>query len=204
MSEQVSQVVFILGHPAAGKTSLYQEIEQKLIRNGQTSFRINDREFFWRAMELDADRQYHQFYEDGSHRITDPRFFDLQFRLLRESLIETEWIEDWVFVELTSKDYARTMQQIGLDVLADSILIWVHTSLETALARNRNRSETGKIDDTAIPDHYIHDCFDQLSDLTNLSQNFRCSFQVTNDQDDESEIERLAGEIVRFLLQVEV
>ncbi len=197
----MANIAFLIGHPASGKTSLYSKIEEQLSKKGLTSIRLNDRVFFWKAMEMDADREYHQVYEDGSHRITDARFFEIQFHLLREALLETEWIEDWVFVELTSLDYPSTLQQIGADLLEECFLILVLAPIEVCLQRNSQRLPAAQnMDESRIPEHYIRSCYAQDFDLMDLQGHFRDAILLTNDQDDPTALERLASRAAGFLL----
>lgn len=194
--------IFLIGNPASGKTSLYYHIEQKLARAGLTAWRVNDSEFFFQAIALDASQEFHTASPDGTHSITDPRFFDLQLRLLRERLLESEWIEDWVFVELTSSDYTSTMDRIGIDLLSTSALILVKASLDTCLRRNSTRPDLFKpVDDNRVPDEYIIRCANQPIEPESLAVYFDRSLIVENDSDDPGQLKLLADEAFSFILE---
>lgn len=198
----MTEIVFLIGHPASGKTSLYRRISQELQAKGFTTQRVNDREYFNRVVREDADQKLHSQSPDGRHMSTTPALFERLFSLLKQDLLETRWEEDWIFVETTSADYASTINQFGLDFLKTCSVILVLTPYHVALKRNEGRAwAAGDLDEGRVHDHYIQACFEQTYRLEWLLPLFRKGIALENEGSDMIEMDKLASDAVHWLLQ---
>ncbi|HEX7976154.1 MAG TPA: hypothetical protein VF498_17225 [Anaerolineales bacterium] len=198
----MSEIVFLIGHPASGKTSLYRLISLGLEVQGFTTRRVNDREYFNRVIREDAGQKLHRKSPDGTRMSTTPALFERLFSLLKQDLIETRWEEDWVFVETTSADYESTLKQLGLDFLQTCSLVLVLAPYAVAMQRNDRRAWISEdLDEGRVHDHYIRACFEQKFKLEGMMPLFRKAIALHNGSSDHLEMESLASEAVRWLLQ---
>lgn len=191
-------LVFLLGHPGAGKTSLYNHLSAIMVTHGHKVKRINDRDVFRKTLLCDPDHLYHRQNSDGSIDVTHCYFFDLLIVLLKDEIVSQIDNDSWLFVEMTSDNYLRTFTHIGHDLIGTSCLILVHSSVETSLRRNASRClQSTDLDQTPIPDAYIHHCFDQ--DCLPLPSFFKYALHLDNDSDDIHQLLALSHTAIRFL-----
>ena len=199
----MTNFIFLIGHPACGKTTLYKAIEQKIIADsGLTLCRISDRENFLKAAELDPDQRFHRKKPEGTLEITDPKYFELHFNLFREFLRSKRWQEDWIFVELTSSDYLTMLEIFGTDLFQNSYLILLLVSLQTSLKRNQKRPLflSDVVDEYQVPEDYIIECHTQEFDVKKLAEFFKDSLIIDNNEDDLSFLNTQASIIFNDLL----
>jgi hypothetical protein len=170
---------------------------------GHTSCRLNDRDFFFDLIAKDTDHKFHVIDANGTIKITDTKFFELQFINFGESLQKTEWMEDWVFAEFTSPNYEKNFRLLDKEFLKTCLLIVVEASQEVVLLRNKNRPlHSTDVDIEQIPDYYILECHKQsLHDIPNL---FRELYFVKNESSNVAELARSATEITLSLIEMKV
>ena len=196
----MSHIVFLIGHPATGKSTLYSIITSKFKQSGQRFCRLNDRDFFQNLIAHDENHKFHRIETDGSITVTNPKLFELLFVNFGKKLQSTSWSEDWVFAELTSNNYPKTFHLMGEAFLSSCFVILVMASQETANTRNNNRPlHSENIDNEHIPDYYIRECYSQ--DMQHIPDFFRMAFLVVNDGNDLLNLEKSAEKIVMSLIE---
>jgi molybdopterin-guanine dinucleotide biosynthesis protein len=176
-----SRTVFIVGHPASGKTILYTKIAGRMEARGMTCLRVSDREVLIRLVAQDTENLFHTRTATGATQITSSEFYVKLFRELGQSIAKAKGKADWIFVELTSSDYVKTIPLFDPDLLSQSDVVVVLVDLDTALERNSQRPiNTEFADEYRVPPDYINDCFEQDYDLRELIPLFRRGIVVEN------------------------
>jgi len=142
--------IFLLGRAACGKSSLYCELEARLLQSGQAqSFeRVDDFPKLWaRFTDDDArdarglDRRWSERTADGGYMVTAPNFLNELLEEVNADLLQIDKPGHIVFVEFARPSYVQAIQSFDQRILDHSLAIYIQVSFETCWARNVARHE---------------------------------------------------------------
>lgn len=195
--------VFLIGNPGAGKSTFYKMLSSKLRQENIISCRINDREFFWKAIHHDVQQKYHRIQEDGLVDVFDLGLYDIQYKLLNQSLISSNYQCHFVFVEFTSPSYQKFIQSFDTDFISKSYLILFLTSFNTGAYRNRLRNiRSEDLDNCQVPESYLSQCYHQDFNLSDLKKYFYKTLTISNDTFNISDLENNLPIAISFLFDI--
>jgi len=196
----VPKLVFLIGHPGSGKSTFYQLISPRLRKIGLSSSRVNDREFFWQAVQKDSQQKFHRLNEDGSIDVLDLGLYDLQSQLLSQALLSSKYEDQLVFIEYTSPSYQRFIDNFDKGLIRKSHLILFVTSFDTGACRNRLRSTSSEdLDNRQVPEYYLQQCYNQNYSLYELGEYFYKTFVIHNDTPGIQKLVEYLPEAISFI-----
>jgi len=156
---------FMAGNPGAGKSYSLTKI-----KSGQIEPRIvnTDKfvEFLGKELGLDKIAQ-----EWGKYGKRIKQLNNNQLAMYLNSLLPL-----WIDGTSSSPNSVFRRQGILKSIGYDTAMIWVETSLETALKRNRQR-------DRQVPDEFIEETYEKIQDLKPYYKSeFKNFFEIRNDE----------------------
>ncbi len=149
--------VFVLGRAGCGKSSIYREMEKRLLASGEakTCQRIDDFPKLWSRFLADDQREqegkqrlFSRTTEDGDYRVTDHAVlgsvFDEILREVNADLLQIDKADHVVFVEFARSSYLQAFDLFDPAILEKSLVVYVQVSFETCWARNVARHRGGR------------------------------------------------------------
>jgi adenylate kinase family enzyme len=155
--------MFLLGRPACGKSSLYRELEKRILERGQaqTFERIDDFPKVWARMKRDdaleqngKERIYTQRSENGAYLITDENFFNDILREVNADVLKIDKPDHLIFVEFARPSYVEAIQNFDKRILDRCLTIYMEVSFDISWERNvaRHQAEMSQDGD----DHFVY------------------------------------------------
>lgn len=155
--------VFLLGRPACGKSSLYRELEERILESGQaqTFERIDDFPKVWARMKRDdaleqdgKERIHTQRSEDGAYLITDENFFNDILKEVNADVIKIDKPDHLVFIEFARPNYVEAIQNFDKRIRDRCLAIYMEVSFDISWERNvaRHQAEMSQDGD----DHFVY------------------------------------------------
>jgi adenylate kinase family enzyme len=136
-------VVFIIGRPGSGKTTVAKLIKEKLpethvyLKVSQVSDLGYLRDKF--AAEQQMAKRFERT-EDGGFFILDRTLFDEALEDLSAQVLQEMHGHDLVLVEFARQSYCEALQIFAQHGVQPNLIVYVNVDLRTALERNRLRS----------------------------------------------------------------
>ena len=171
--------VFLMGRPACGKSSLYRELEGRLLESGQaqTFERIDDFPKVWGRMKRDdaleqegKERIYTRRSEDGAYLITDENFFNDILKEVNADVLKVDKPYHLIFIEFARPSYVEAIQNFDKRILDHCLAIYMQVCFDTSWERNvaRHQAEMSQEGDDhfvyreSMEELYLHDDRDAL------------------------------------------
>ena len=155
--------VFLLGRPACGKSSLYRELEKRILESGQakTFERVDDFPKVWARLERDdaleqagQERIYSRRSEEGAYLITDENFFDEILKEVNAYVLTIDRPDHLVFIEFARPNYVEAIQNFDQRILYRCLVIYMDVSFDTSWERNVARHQAEMCQDG--DDHFVY------------------------------------------------
>ena len=131
--------VFLLGRPACGKSSLYRELEERILEGGQaqTFERVDDFPKVWARMKRDdaleqdgKERICTQRSEDGAYLITDENFFNDILKEVNADVLKIDKPDHLIFIEFARPNYVEAIQNFDKRILERCLAIYMEVSFD--------------------------------------------------------------------------
>ena len=153
---------FFLGRAGCGKSTLYRELERRLMESGQAKNfeRVDDFPILWAKFERDdalesegKERLYTERTGDGGYILTDGNFLNDLLKEVNANVLKIEKPDHMIFLEFARPNYVEAIGHFDKRILECCIVIYMQVSFETCWARNVARHE-GVIDQDG-DDHMV-------------------------------------------------
>lgn len=136
-------VIFIIGRPGSGKTTIARLIKENLPSTGVylRIFQVSDLEYLRKvfATKEDESRRFEKT-ADGGFFILDPTLYDEALVDLSVQVLREMPNNDLVIVEFARQSYLHALKLISNQGVHPNLIVYVKASFETALERNKLRS----------------------------------------------------------------
>lgn len=154
--------VFLLGRPGCGKSSLYRELEERILASGQaqTFERIDDFPKVWEKCQRDdaleragKARIYTRRDEDGHYVPTNDSFLDDVLQEVNADVLEIDKPDHLIFIEFARPRYVDAIQLFDRRILDRCLAIYMQVSFDVSWERNvaRHQAQTRRDGD----DHFV-------------------------------------------------
>jgi adenylate kinase family enzyme len=173
--------VFLLGRPGCGKSTIYRELERRILESGQakTCERVDDFTKLWVAYEEDHAREregkerLHSRWTDRGDCIMTLEYLSDVLKEVNDDLLKIGKQDHCVFIEFARPSYVEAIQSFDNCILENSLMIFMEVSFDTCWARNLARHEAAIAeggDDHLTPpeameEYYLNDDQDAFVEL---------------------------------------
>jgi len=163
-------VVYVIGRPGAGKTTLVQACMSRMAqeRPDLTVAHVDEYELLMdRTKALRADQV--RWLGDGTFEVTDRVIFDELLLTLQRRVQEVVLGAACVFVEFSRASYAEAFGKLLPPDWPGAVFVYVRASLELCRKRNRDRPAASRY--RSVPDSVLV-AFYQEDDLPRIAGAF--------------------------------
>jgi adenylate kinase family enzyme len=206
--------VFLLGRPGCGKSSLYRELEGRILESGQaqTFERIDDFPKVWARMKRDdaleqdgKERIYTRRSEDGAYLITGENFYNDILKEVNADVLRIDEPDHLIFIEFARPNYVEAIQHFDKRILDRCLVIYMEVSFDISWERNvaRHQAEMNQDGDDhfvyreTMEEIYLHDDRDAFVQYLR-DRNIPVSV-VNNEADGEEHLKTLVKELFENL-----
>jgi adenylate kinase family enzyme len=206
--------VFLLGRPGCGKSSLYRELEERILASGQaqTFQRIDDFPKVWAkcqrddALERDGKaRIYTRRDENGHYVPTNDSFLDDVLKEVNAHVLEIDRPNHLIFIEFARPRYVDAIKIFDRRILDRCLAIYMQVSFDISWERNvaRHQAQVRRDGDDhfvcreTMEKVYLHD--DRDAFVRYLRDRDIPVFVVNNECDGEEHFKALANELFESL-----
>jgi hypothetical protein len=206
--------VFLLGRAGCGKSSLYRELEKRILESGQarTLERVDDFPKIWALFKRDdalekegKGRIYSVPTEDGDYLITNDAIWNDILKEVNAGLLKIARPDHMIFIEFARPSYVNAIQLFDKSILNNCIVVFMEVSFETCWARNLARHEAAIAeggDDHLVSREemeasFLHD--DQEAFVRYLEDRNIPVAVVNNEADGQEHLEKQVGELFESL-----
>jgi hypothetical protein len=206
--------VFLLGRAGCGKSSLYRELEKRILESGQarTLDRVDDFPKIWALFKRDDalekegnERIYSVPTDDGDYVVTNDAIWNEVLRDVNWQVLRVDRPDHMVFIEFARPSYVEAVQLFDKSILDDCIVVFMEVSFETCWARNLARHEASIAeggDDHLVSREEMERSFlhDDQDDLVRYLKDHDIPVVVVNNEADGQEhLERQVAELFESL-----
>jgi adenylate kinase family enzyme len=172
--------VFLLGRPGCGKSTIYRELERRILQSGQakTCERVDDFARLWadyeedHAREREGKERLHSVWTDSGECIITLEYLHDVLKEVNADLLQIDKPDHCVFVEFARPSYVEAIQSFDNRILENSLMVFMEVSFDTCWARNVARHEAAIAaggDDHLTPreamEYYLTDDQDAFAQL---------------------------------------
>jgi adenylate kinase family enzyme len=141
--------VFLLGRPGCGKSTIYRELERRILHSGQakTCERVDDFTRLWadyeedHAREREGKERLHSVWTDSGECIITLKYLNDILTEVNADLLQIDKPDHCVFVEFARPSYVEAIQSFDNRILENSLMVFMEVSFDTCWARNVARHE---------------------------------------------------------------
>jgi hypothetical protein len=206
--------VFLLGRGGCGKSSLYRELEKRILASGQarTVERVDDFPRLWAlfksddALEKEGKARIHSVPAgDGDYALTNVASLNDILREVSADVRTIDRPDHVIFIEFARPSYVEAIQLFDQSILSNCLVVYMDVSFETCWARNLARCEPAIAaggDDHLVPREVMEKLFlhDDHHALIRYLKDHGIPFAVVNNEADGKEhlkeqVEELFGEL---------
>jgi dephospho-CoA kinase len=135
--------VFVVGHPAAGKSTFCRFLKKYLAARGITTKKQSDYLYLQALFRLDTARGNRNRFEADPHsefKVKDPLVYDEVLRLIHDEIISSHVSPNELrVIEFSRPHYDSCFLYYTMKALVNSAIVHVDTPLEICEARNKQR-----------------------------------------------------------------
>jgi len=141
----VKHFVFLLGRPGCGKSVVYKIIKEILEKKEIYAPRLDD--FLTLKEILARDKEFKRhILKDGGFAVTDWTVVDEALSDLCKLVKKEKADKKIIFIEFARDNYQHAFENFTKDVLDDSIILYLYSTLEECYKRNVARFQKAKKD----------------------------------------------------------
>ena len=179
-------VLFIIGRPAAGKTTVARRLKARIEEeNPVVRFVMIDEYAVLEKSIQNLKPHALRWYADGTFELFDRTFLSKTMLELEARVLSCLQTHDLVLCELARSTYNDLFDNFDRRVKASMRILYVHAPLELCRLRNRRRrhdESRSSVPDRVIKEHYTRD------DSQELVARYPAHSWVLNNSEDNSKI----------------
>lgn len=199
--------IFLLGRPGCGKSFVSNILTEKL-RSGEVAEKFEKIDDFPVLKELlgkDKDLQKH-IRKNGGFAITERSILNEALQIINQRLPQITLPKKIIFIEFARNNYKEALNNFSSEILKNSIILYIKTSFEICIKRNRERFKKKKnINDHIVPP-YIMESYYKTDDIEqslfkNKEIELENIFVLENDNISIEELKSKLDDFVKFYIK---
>jgi len=199
--------IFILGRPGCGKSFIFEILNKRFKSQGiaEKLEKIDDFPVLKELLNKDTELKKH-ITKDGGFAVMDQSVLNKALQIINKRLPKITSPQKIIFIEFARNNYKEALNNFSSEILKNSVILYIKTSLETCLKRNKERFKKGmKADDHIVPPRVMESYYktDDIEEslLKNKKSELENIFVLENDNISVEELKLRLDDFVKFFIE---